>query len=111
MIVAGTDSGMNPLALGIFQGFERTIYVFFLGTGQGANGGPRHSFRYFNDRIEITGTRYGKTGFDNVYAQLLQLAGHFDFLHRIQLTSRHLFAVAESCVKNEKSITHLFTSL
>ena len=47
MTVAGTDTGMNSLMLGILQSLSSTINIFFYGTGKCTNSRPGYSLRDF----------------------------------------------------------------
>ena len=47
MTVAGTDTGMDSLMLGILQSLSSTINIFFYGTGKCTNSRPGYSLRDF----------------------------------------------------------------
>ena len=106
MRIARSDTRMNTLVLGIYQRFVSHIDILLNGTRQRTDSGPSHSFRNFNYRIEIAWTRNGESCFNHVNTQLLERLSHLNLLNCIQLTSRHLFAVAKCCVKNKQSVTH-----
>ena len=99
--VGSTDTRMDSLVLGKAEGIRSHVNVLLHGTGQGTDGGPCHRLGYFNHRIEVARAGDGETRFNHIHAQSLQLLGYLYFLYRIQLTSRHLFAVAERRVENK----------
>jgi len=108
MVFAGSYAGVNAFVLGILQRLGSHIDVFFHGARQRTDRRPRHGLGYFDHRVEVARRGYGESGLYNVHAKQLQLFGHLNFLYRVQLTTRHLFAVSEGRVKNVKSLAHNF---
>ena len=106
--VAGTAARVDELVLGKLQRLGRAVYVLGHGACQGANRGPRHGLRNFDNGIEIARARNGEARFNDIHAQRLELFGHLDFLHRVQLAAGHLLAVAQRSVEDEKSVAHVF---
>ena len=104
---ACTDSGMNTLALGIFQRISRHINVLLYGTGQRTNGGPCYRFGNFNYRVEVARTTYRESGFNHIHTQSFKLLSYLNLLYSIELASRHLFTIAQGGVKNKQSVTHI----
>ena len=109
--VAGSDAGVNAFALGKLQCLGCAVDVFLHGTGQRTNGGPCYGFRNLDNGIEITGRRNGEAGFDYIHAECFKLLGHLNFLNGIELTPRHLFAIAQGGVEYVKSVAHIFILL
>ena len=102
VLIAGADTSVNAFVLGILQGVERHVDVALYGSRQRADGGPRHCLRDFNHGVKVTRTRNGKSCFNHVDAQLLKCLGHLNFLNGVQLTSGHLFTVAQRRVENKQ---------
>lgn len=101
MVIARADTGVDSLVLRILQRLGGNVDIAFYGSGKGAYGGPGHCLADFHNRFEVAGTRYRKTGLNNVDTEFFESLGNFDFLYGIQLTARHLFAVAKCSVKNK----------
>ena len=98
---AGTDTRMDTLMLGILQCLGSHVDILLHGTGQGTDSGPRHCFRDFYHRVEVSRTRNGESGFNHIHAQCFQLLGHLNLFYCVQLAARHLFTVAQRGVENE----------
>ena len=108
VLFAGAYARVDALALGILQRLGCHVNVVLDGTRQRTDGGPRHRLRNLNHRMEVTRTRYRKSCFNHVNAQLLQCLCHLNLLHRVQLTTGHLLAVAERRVENKQSVCYHF---
>ena len=91
--LARTDARMYAFVLGILKSFGSTIYVLLYRAGQGTNRGPRNSLTDFNHAIEVARATDGETCLDNIHAKGFELFGNLNLLYRVELTSRHLFAV------------------
>ena len=101
MIIGRSNTCMNTSVLCIFQCFGSHINIFFYRTGKRTDCRPRYGFRYFNNAIEISRTRYGETGFYHVYSQFFQSFGYLNLFNTIQLATRHLFTVTQCRVENK----------
>ena len=99
--VACSDTCMYALVLGILQRIGRNINILLHGTCQGAYRWPCYSLANLYDRVEIARTGNGKSCLNNIYAQLLQLFGHLNLLHGVELTAWHLFTITKRGVKNK----------
>ena len=100
VVVRCSDTRVDTFVLGILQGFGSDFYVVFIGAGQRTDGGPRYGFGDGYDRVEVARARYGKSRFDDIYPQCFESLGHFYFLYGVQLTTRHLLAVAQGCIED-----------
>ena len=101
VIVARAQSCVYAFPFGILQRLHRHVDVLLHRACQRTNGGPRHSLRNLNHRMEIAGTRNGKSCLYHIDAQLLQSLGHLYFLDGVQLASWHLLAVTQGRVENK----------
>jgi len=101
MIIGRSNTCMDTSVLCIFQCFGSHINIFFHRTGKRTDCRPRYGFRYFNNAIEISRTRYGETGFYHVYSQFFQSFGYLNLFNTIQLATRHLFTVTQCRVENK----------
>ena len=107
--LAGSDTRMYALVLGILQRLGCHIDIFFHSTCQSTYRGPRHCLRYLHHAVKVARTRDGKTRLYNVHTQQLQLSGYLYFLHGVQLTAGHLLAVAQRRIEYKQSFAHSFT--
>ena len=105
--VAGTDSRMDALALGILQCLRRTIYIFLHGAGQSAYRRPGYSFGYFHHAVEISRTGNRESCLYDIHPKRLQLLCHLNFLHGIQLATWNLFSIPKRRIKDKKSVIHV----
>ena len=101
--VRGADAGVDALVLGVLQGLHRHVDVFLHGPGQAADGGPGHGLGDFHHGVEVTGARNGKSGLDDIDAQLFQRFGNLDFFNGVELAAGDLFPVAERRVEDVNS--------
>ena len=101
--IARTDTRMDALMLGIFQGIGSHVDVLLHGTCQGTNRWPCHCFRNLYHRIEIAWRRNWETGLDDIHTQHFQLLCHLYLLNSIQLAAWHLFTISQCGVENKQS--------
>ena len=104
MKIGCSDTGMNTFAFGILKRFGGDFDILLHPTCKRTNGWPGHRFRDFHHRFKIARARHRKTCLDHIHAKLLKGFGYLNFFYCIQLASGHLFAVAQSSVKNKKSV-------
>ena len=93
MGVAGTDTRVNTLALGILQTLGCDVDIFLHGTCQGTNGWPCHRLGNLNHRIEVARTGNRESCLNHIHAQLFQLLGHLNLFYGVQLTPWYLLSV------------------
>ena len=94
-------AGVDSLVLGILQCFGSAVDVLLYRTCKCTNGRPSNGFGYFDDGIEVARARNGETGFNDIYAQLLEGLSHLDLLHGVQLTAWNLFSVTQRRVEDK----------
>ena len=100
------DSGVYALVLGQPQGVGGDVDVFFHGAGERADRRGRNGLRNFKYGVEVSGAGNRESRFDDVHAETFEELGDFDLLGGVQLTARHLLAVAERGVENKKFFAH-----
>ena len=106
VFVAGADTCVDTLVLGILQRLEGHIDVAFHSTCQGTDDGPCDGFRDFNHGVEVARRRNRESCFDHIHAELFKCFCHLNLLYGVQLAAGHLFTVAKRCVENKQSVTH-----
>src|SRR5439155_8861086 len=105
--VAGRDERMDARAPGMLERSRGSFHVERAGTGQS---GHRHPVERAADRIdgfEVNVRRNGKTGLENVHAQLHQLVGHAGRLGDRHAAAGRLLAIAQRGVENIDAVAHI----
>src|SRR5687768_3383471 len=97
---------MNPRPFRAFEGFSGGIDVLLNCSRQPANRAALDDLRYLLDRLEVARRGDGESGFDNVYAQPLELPSDLQLLLNIQRSPRRLLPIPQRGVKNENSVRH-----
>ena len=93
MGVAGTDTRVNTLALGILQTLGCDVDIFLHRTCQGTDCRPCHRLGNLNHRVEVARTGNRESCLNHIHTQLFQLLGHLNLLYCVQLAPWHLFSV------------------
>ena len=101
MRIWSSNASMDTFVLGKLQCVSSYVDIFFNCTSQRTNGWPSNSLRNFNYWIEITRTWNRKSCLNHIHSQSFQLLSHLNLFHCIQLTSRNLFAITKSGIKNK----------
>ena len=83
-----------------FRAPQSLVYVVGVSAGKGCNDGPSDFLGNGGDRFEVAGGAGGKAGFDDVYAEAVQLPGDFQLFRCGHSRAGGLFAVAESSVED-----------
>ena len=109
--LAGADTCVDALVLGVLQGISSAVDVLLHGSRQSTNRRPSHGLAYLNYTIEVAGTADWEASLDNIHAKRFELLGNLNLLYRIELTSWHLLAVAQRCVENKEFIQHVIYHL
>ena len=107
MALARPDTRMNTPTLSKLQSLSSRINILLHRASQCANRRPRHSLAYLHHAIEVARRAHRETSLNHVHAQSLKLACHLNLLDRIELTPRHLLAIAQRSIKNEQSFAHV----
>ena len=89
---ASAAASMSPLD-GARQGADRRF-------------GDRFRDGYYG--IEISRTRNGESGLDDIHAEAFEQAGHLDLFRGVQLAAGDLLSVAEGRVENIQFLAHTF---
>ena len=102
------DARVDPLAPGASQRLGRGVDVPLDGASQGADRRFGDRFRDGYYGIEISRTRNGESGLDDIHAEAFEQAGHLDLFRGVQLAAGDLLSVAEGRVENIQFLAHTF---
>jgi hypothetical protein len=102
----GGDEGMDAPRPGRTDRLAGGTDVAFVGTRQRAHGGMLDGFGDGLDGVGVTRTGGGKSGLDDVDAELFQLPRNAQFLVLGHRCARALLAIAQGGVKNIQTVVH-----
>ena len=108
MLGRDADARVDPLAPGASQRLGRGVDVPLDGASQGADRRFGDRFRDGYYGIEISRTRNGESGLDDIHAEAFEQAGHLDLFRGVQLAAGDLLSVAEGRVENIQFLAHTF---
>ena len=95
----GGNEQMDAGIGGTFYRVPGSVDVAGVCTGQRGHCAVADGFGDGVYRLEITGRRTGKAGFDHVYFHTLQTAGHLDLFLQVHAAAWGLLAVTQGCVE------------
>jgi len=102
----GCDEGVDTFFRRWRDGFTRDANIALGRASQRADGRFFDDFGDRFDRFGIARTGGGKAGFNNVHAELFQLASDADFFFTGHGSARALFAVAQSGIEEVQTLAH-----
>jgi len=102
----GGDEGVDAPGVRTFQGLCGTGDVAVVGTGQRADDGVLDGVGDALDGFEITIGRCGKTGFDHVHLEALELARDAQLFLAGHGSAGRLLAIAQGGVENDELVCH-----
>ena len=106
--IAGGQEHVDPGMLGFLHRVPGGVDVALGAAGQAGHGAVGHSGGNGLHALVVHGRGNGKSRFDDVHTQLLQLAGHFDLFRQVHAAARGLLAVSEGRVKNPNPFHAVF---
>ena len=103
---AGGDEGVDAGAFGVRQGLGGALDIERAAAREGGHLGPRELAADGVDGFEIAFAGDWEAGFQDVHAELDQLAGHGQLFRNGHAAAGRLLAIAQSRVENVYSIAH-----
>jgi len=102
---------VDAAAVGALERFGCARNVAVVGTRKRANGGVLDGVGNRLHRLEVAVGAGGKTGFDDIHAQALQLAGNAQLLVAGHGRAGRLLAIAQGGVKNDEFVSHGYSRI